>query len=68
MKNPIVRRSFLHRIGLGSLGAMAAGSFLHGAAAAEPREEKPDKKKSGESGVKTFDNRLQKSPAVFFRA
>lgn len=49
MANPNSRRSFLQNLGLGSLGAVAAGGLL---AAAEP---KPDAKILGDAGVKTSE-------------
>jgi predicted dehydrogenase len=55
MKNSIARRSFFRRVGLGSVGALAAGSFLRGAGAAEPADRKSDEKTPGESGVHTSD-------------
>ena len=50
MNKPATRRSFLRNVGLGSLGAVAAGQFL---AAAEPQ--KPDAKILGASGVATAE-------------
>ncbi len=50
MNNPASRRSFLQNLGLGSLGAVAAGEWLGNAAA-----QTPDAKILGEAGVKTSE-------------
>jgi predicted dehydrogenase len=50
MNNPASRRSFLQNLGLGSLGAVAAGGWLGSAAA-----QTPDAKILGEAGVKTSE-------------
>ena len=64
MNKPATRRSFLRNVGLGSLGAVAAGQFL---AAAE--REKPDAKILGASGVATADARKQSgNPSLIERS
>lgn len=54
MNNPASRRTFLQNVGLGSLGAVAAGGWLN-AAVGEDKPDAPDEKILGESGVKTAE-------------
>jgi len=53
--NPASRRSFLQNLGLGSLGAVAAGGWFAAAAGEEAPDapDAPDARILGESGVKT---------------